>query len=318
MSTVRGRHLVIVGPTASGKSELAIAVAHRLVRRRRNQVPPATELLSADSMAVYRGMDIGTATPTPDQRARARHHLVDLVDPHEEFSVARYRRDAVEVLDGLERRGATGIVVGGTGLYVQAVVDDLDLPGRYPDVFTELELEPDTAALHRRLVALDATAAGRIDPANRRRTLRALEVTLGSGRRFSDHGPGLTSHPPTPFLLVGVRPPRDQLEPRIRARLREQLARGWVDEVERLRSRPQGWSRTASRALGYPELSAHLDGTLTLTEATEAIVVRTRQFAVRQLRWFGRDPRITWFDAGPSSDELAERVVAHWDDSTGT
>lgn len=299
---------MVVGPTAAGKSEVALAVAERLGR---------AELLSADSMAVYRGMDVGTTTPTAQQRARVPHHLIDLVEPHEEFSVAQYRALADEVLDDLERRHATGIVVGGTGLYVQAVVDDLDLPGRFPDVVAELELEPDTAALHRRLAGLDPAAADRIEPTNRRRTLRALEVTLGSGRRFSDHGPGLTAHPETPFVLVGVRPTRDQLEPRIRARVHAQLAQGWLDEVRELRARPLGWSRTAAQALGYAELAAHLDGATDLDDAVEAIVVRTRQFAVRQLRWFGRDPRISWFDVDPDAERLAERVVSRWAEAVG-
>lgn len=315
MSRLQRWHLAVVGPTASGKSTLAIQVALRLDPTSGGEHDGGAEIISADSMAVYRGMDVGTATPMPDQRALVPHHLVDLVEPHEEFSVARYRRAAFAVLEDLERRSVTGVLVGGTGLYVQAVVDDLDLPGRFPDVRARLEREADTAGLHQQLVELDPVAAARVDPANRRRTLRALEVTLGSGRRFSDHGPGLGAHPPTPFVLVGLRPDREQLEPRIRARLHDQLARGWLDEVRELRGRSPGWSRTAAQALGYAELSAHLDGDCSLDDAVDAIVVRTRRFAVRQLRWFGRDPRITWFDVDDRAESLTERVVAHWHSS---
>lgn len=311
-----GRHLAVVGPTASGKSALALELAERLGRQRPGQQTRGVELLSADSMAVYRGMDIGTTTPTAAQRSRVAHHLIDLVDPDEEFSVGQYRREADAILRRIEADGAHAILVGGTGLYVNAVVDALELPGRYPEVRAELEREADPVVLHERLRSLDPAAAERIEPSNRRRTIRALEVTLGSGRPFSDYGPGVGAQPPTPFVMVGIDVPREDLEPRIRARLARQLEEGWLDEVRALRDDPRGWSRTAAQALGYAELSAHLAGGCTLDEAVAAIVRRTRQFAVRQLRWFGRDDRITWFEAG--SAELADRVADHWICSSST
>jgi tRNA dimethylallyltransferase len=286
-----GRHLVLVGPTASGKSALALALAQR---RRANG--SQVELISMDSMAVYRGMDIGTTTPDARERALVPHHLLDVVDPDQEFSVAEFVRAVRGVLHDLEARDASAILVGGTGLYVQAVVDDLDLPGRYPDVLTELELEQDTRALHARLVELDPHAAARIEPDNRRRVLRAMEVSIGSGRPFSSYGPGLDAYPPTPFVLAGVRVPREVLAERVDVRLHEQLDEGLLDEVRTVRGRAGGMSRTAAQALGYRELAAHLDGECSLDEAVELAITRTRQFGVRQLRWFGRDPRIRWFD----------------------
>jgi tRNA dimethylallyltransferase len=302
-----GRHLVLVGPTASGKSALALSLA-----RRRRANGEQVELISMDSMAVYRGMDIGTTTPDARERALVPHHLLDVVEPEQEFSVAEFVRAVRGVLDDLERRDASAILVGGTGLYVQAVVDDLDLPGRYPDVLAELQAEPDTRALHARLVELDPDAASRIEPDNRRRVLRALEVTVGAGRPFSSYGPGLDAYPPTPFVLAGVRVPRDVLAERVEQRLQEQLDAGFLDEVRALRDRTSGVSRTAAQALGYRELGAHLDGERTLDEAVEETVTRTRQFGVRQLRWFGRDPRIRWFDHEGDPTRVLDELDRYW------
>lgn len=308
-----GRHLVLVGPTASGKSALALSLAQR--RRRHGE---QVELISMDSMAVYRGMDIGTTTPEPHERALVPHHLLDVVDPDQEFSVAEFVRAVRRVLGDLEARGASAILVGGTGLYVQAVVDDLDLPGRYPEVLAELEREQDTRALHARLVELDPDAAARIEPDNRRRVLRALEVTIGSGRPFSSSGPGLAAYPPTPFVLAGVRVPRDVLAARVERRLHEQLDAGFVDEVRAVRGRAAVVSRTAAQALGYRELAAHLDGECTLDEAVELAITRTRQFGVRQLRWFGRDPRIRWFDHDGNPAEVLDELDGYWAASRGS
>lgn len=302
-----GRHLVLVGPTASGKSALALSLA-----RRRRAGGQQVELISMDSMAVYRGMDIGTTTPDATEQALVPHHLLDVVDPDEEFSVAAFVRAVRRVLDDLEARDASAILVGGTGLYVQAVVDDLDLPGRFPHVLAELEREQDTRALHARLVGLDPAAATRIEPDNRRRVLRALEVTIGSGRPFSAHGPGLDAYPPTPFVLAGVRLPREVLAERVERRLREQLDAGFLDEVRTLHGRPAGVSRTAAQALGYRELGTHLRGECTLDEAVEQATTRTRQFGVRQLRWFGRDPRIRWFDHEGDPAEVLDGLDRFW------
>ena len=283
------RPLVIVGPTASGKSDLAMGVA-RLIG--------GAEIVTLDSMQVYRGMDVGTATPAAAEQAEVPHHLINLVDPGEEFAVAELQARATNVIQEIRGRDAVPVLVGGTGLYVRSVIDDLKIPGRYPEVRAELEADPDTEALHRRLADLDPMAAGRMEPTNRRRVVRALEVTIGSGQPFSSYGPGLGHYPPTPFVQVGLRWDRDRLDERIASRYQQQMAAGFLDEVRALAERPI--SRTASQALGYKELLEHVQGGTTLDEALELAIVRTRRFARRQERWFRRDLRIRWLDAPTS------------------
>ncbi|MGH9084310.1 MAG: tRNA (adenosine(37)-N6)-dimethylallyltransferase MiaA [Acidimicrobiales bacterium] len=297
-----GRHAALVGATASGKSALALA----LVRQ-----DPSWELVSADSMQVYRGMDIGTAKPTLAERAAVPHHLVDVLDPWEDGTVAWYQSTARAAVADVEARGRRALLVGGTGLYVQAVVDDLDIPGQFPHARAEVESDPDTAALHRRLTVLDPVAAGRMEPGNRRRVVRALEVTLGSGRPFSSFGPGVGAHPPTPFTLVGLSRTTEDLAARIDARYAQQIAAGLLDEVRALRAHARGLSRTAAQALGYKELLAHLDGHLSLDEALDLAGSRTRRFARRQRAWFRRDPRVTWLDGACPEDELVTTLAAH-------
>jgi tRNA dimethylallyltransferase len=277
--------LALVGTTASGKSLLALEVA-RHDRR--------VELVSVDSMQVYRGMDIGTAKPSPGEQAEVRHHLLDLADPWEEFTVARFQRAFDAALADIEARGKRAVLVGGTGLYLQAAVDGLVIPGRFPEARAELEAEPDTAVLHARLAAADPVAAGRMEPGNRRRVVRALEVTLGSGRPFSSFGPGLDAYPPVPVPQVGLRPPLDALDRRIAERVAAMAEQGLVEEVRGLLERPGGLGPTAGQALGYREVAAALHAGTSVAEALELTVQRTRAFARRQLRWFRRDPRITW------------------------
>jgi tRNA dimethylallyltransferase len=266
------------------------------------------ELVSADSMQVYRGMDIGTAKPSPEEQAEVRHHLLDVAGPEEDYSVARFQADAADAIAGIESRGHRALVVGGTGLYVQAVVDGLALPGEWPELKAELEGQPPDA-LYRRLEELDPLAASRIEPGNARRLVRALEVTLGSGRPFSSFGPGLGAYPPTRFRLAGVWVPRPVLAERIAARYRAQLAAWFLDEVRRLAAT---MSRTARQALGYKELLAHLAGEWTLEEAVDAAVGRTRGFARRQRAWFRRDPRITWFGAPTNPVDLLPALLGDW------
>ncbi len=288
-----GRHAVLVGVTSSGKSELAMALARR---------DPRWELVSVDSMQVYRGMDIGTAKPTAAERAEVPHHMLDLLDPWEDGTVAWFQRQAVDVIADIESRGRRALLVGGTALYVQAIVDDLEIPGRFPEVRVGLEAEHDTERLHARLVGLDPVAAARMEPGNRRRVVRALEVTLGSGRPFSSFGPGLDVHPPTAFTLVGLRRTTDDLRARIAVRYALQFDAGLLDEVRRLWAHPRGVSRTAAQALGYKELHDHLTGDLDLDDAIALAIHRTSRFARRQSAWFRRDPRITWLDLEPGSD----------------
>lgn len=277
--------LALVGTTASGKSQLAMELARR---------DPLVELVSVDSMQVYRGMDIGTAKPTAAEQAEVRHHLLDVADPWEEFTVARFQRAVDAALADVAARGKRAVLVGGTGLYLQAVVDGLVIPGRFPGVRAELEDEPDTAALHRRLQDLDPLAATRMEPTNRRRIVRALEVTLGSGAPFSSFGPGLQAFPPTRFRLVGIELAAETVAERIAKRYADQLAAGFVAEVEQLAAAPQGLSRTARQALGYRELLSHVEDDVALDDAVELAITRTRKFARRQRAWFRRDPRIEW------------------------
>jgi tRNA dimethylallyltransferase len=252
-------------------------------------------------MQVYRGMDIGTAKPSAAEQAEVRHHLIDVAEPHEEYAVARFADDVRAARTEIAARGHRPLFVGGTGLYLRSVIDDLDVPGQYPEVRATIEAEADTGALHRRLAALDPTAAARMEASNRRRIVRALEVTEGSGRPFSSFGPGLTEYPPTTVRLVGIRLPRPVIDARIEARYRAQLDAGFLDEIRALAARPAGLSRTAAQALGYKELLDHVAGTVPLDDALEAAIVRTRRFARRQERWFRRDPRITWL-APPADD----------------
>ncbi|MGH9154560.1 MAG: tRNA (adenosine(37)-N6)-dimethylallyltransferase MiaA [Acidimicrobiales bacterium] len=294
-----------MGPTASGKSALALELARRLPG-------PPVEVVSVDSMQVYRGMDIGTAKPSAAERAEVPHHLVDLVDPGEEFSLARFQAAAGDALAGIEARGARALLVGGTGLYLRALVDGLEAPGIWPEVRVALEAEPDTAALHRRLATVDPAAAARMTAENRRRVLRALEVTVGSGRPFSSFGPGLAHHPPTRFTLAGVWLPRPQVAARIEARVASMLEGGLVAEVARLAARPGGLSKTAAQALGYREVLAHLAGVTTLDEAAEETTRRTRSFARRQRVWFRRDPRITWYGAAENPFAVVGALLGDW------
>jgi tRNA dimethylallyltransferase len=314
--------IALVGPTASGKSAIALDVALRsAVLGEGPDGGHRVELVSVDSMAVYRGMDIGTAKPTAEARARVRYHLVDLVDPGEEFSVRQFQAAARAALADIARRGRQAVLVGGTGLYLRSVVDDLAFPGRFPEAASELAAELEAAgpegsagerdalsSLHRRLAVLDPSAAARIQPTNRRRLLRALEVTVGSGRPFSSFGPGLERYPRSGIAQVGVRHELAELDRRIDRRFERLLDLGFLDEVRSLSRRPGGMSRTARQALGYRELLSHVEDGVPLPEAIDRAIRRTRTFARRQLAWFRRDPRIVWM--GPDDDPVG-RIAAH-------
>jgi tRNA dimethylallyltransferase len=296
------RPLVVLGPTASGKSAVAMALAESAAD---------VEIVAVDSMQVYREMDIGTAKPSTDDRRRVAHHCLDLVDPADDCTVTDFVEAAQAALSEIAGRGRRALLVAGTGLYLRAVTDPMDIPGRWPSVRADLDRRLDregAAALHAELAGRDPLAASRIDPANARRIVRALEVTIGGGRPFSSYGPGVGVHAPTGFDLVGLRWPRPALAERIARRVEQMIAAGLVGEVEGLANRPEGWSRTARQALGYKELLDHLDGRCSLDEAVAATINRTRQFAVRQERWFRRDPRVRWVDVG--NDPVAEVLAA--------
>jgi len=294
------RSLVILGPTASGKSSVAMALATSDAGR-----DLGIELLSIDAMQVYRGMDIGTAKPTVSEQALVRHHLIDLVDATQAFTVAQFQIAYQCAVDDITSRGGRALLVGGTGLYVRAVVDGLTLPGQWPEVRARLDDEliaigPE--ALHQRLCQLDPTAGSKMEPSNSRRIIRALEVCEGSGRPFSSFGPGVDTYPASEVQQVALRWPRDVLARRIEERVRVMIERGLQAEVENLLT--QGLSPTALQALGYKEMVEHIEGRMSLEEVIATIVVKTRQFAVRQERWFRRDPRINWFDI--ESDPVTE------------
>ena len=294
------RSLVILGPTASGKSSLAMALATSDAGR-----DLGIELLSIDAMQVYRGMDIGTAKPTVSEQALVRHHLIDLVDATQAFTVAQFQIAYQHAVDDITSRGGRALLVGGTGLYVRAVVDGLTLPGQWPEVRARLDDELVTLgpeALHQRLCHLDPTAGSKMEPSNSRRIIRALEVCEGSGRPFSSFGPGVDTYPASEVQQVALRWPRDVLARRIEERVRVMIERGLQAEVENLLT--QGLSPTALQALGYKEMVEHIEGRMSLEEVIATIVVKTRQFAVRQERWFRRDPRINWFDI--ESDPVTE------------
>lgn len=285
--------VALVGTTASGKSAIAQAVA---------ETHPGVEIVSVDSMSVYRGMDVGTAKPPASARAAVPHHLLDLADPSEEFSLRDFQQAARVALAGIAGRGGRALLVGGTGLYLRAVVDRLELPGRYPEVVATLEREASApggvGVLHARLARLDPVAASRMTPTNHRRVVRALEVTLGSGRPFSSFGPGLGTYPASRVAMVGLRFDPVGVDRRIEERVRRFMDEGLLEEVCRLAGRPGGLSRTARQALGYRELLAHLEQGVPLGDSVAEIVRRTRAYARRQWAWFRRDPRVRWLEVG--------------------
>jgi tRNA dimethylallyltransferase len=327
------RHLAIVGPTASGKSAIAFAVAHAF---------PDVEIVSLDSMQVYRGLDIGTAKPTAAERAAVPHHLVDVADPSEEWSVRATQHAARAAIDDIEARGHRALLVGGTGLYVRAVVDGLDVPPRDSSVRRRLEQETATPSglgdAYERLAAADPLAVTRIEPANVRRIVRALEVLEITGRPFSSFGAGLTEYgrPVIDVALVGIWLPRAELGRRIDARFSAMRTAGLEAEVRALAvlrspsprleesseespTRGGGLSRTAAQAIGYKELLAHFDGEIAvLADAFDLAVHRTRRFARRQRMWFRRDPRVQWLGSAGNPEALTAVVMALWEPEVAT
>ena len=269
------------------------------------------ELVSVDSMQVYRGMDVGTAKASAAERARVPHHMLDLADPAEEWSVARFQREARAAIADIETRGRRALLVGGTGLYVRAVVDDLRFPGEDPArraALTAEAAEPGgPARLHARLAEVDPVAASRIEPGNLRRTVRALEVVGLTGAPFSAAGAGLRTFAPpiVPVRMFGLWLPPAVLDARIGARVDAMYAEGLLAEAAALvRPGRPPLSATAAQAIGYREALAVLDGTAPDVDAARAATVRrTRRFARRQIRWFRRDPRVTWW--GSTADPRA-------------
>lgn len=314
-------HLVLVAPTASGKSEIAIRAAEAL---------GDVEIVSIDAMQVYRGMDIGTAKVDAETRDRVPHHMIDVIDQWQVWSVQQFQIEARRAVADIESRGKRALLVGGTGLYVQAVIDDLRFPGEDLDLRAEIEertAQPGgVAAAYEQLLNADPVAASRIDPHNVRRIVRALEVIEKTGEPFSSFGPGLDRYGPTafPVRIAGLWLPRDVTAQRIHDRFDEMRVAGLLDEVRSLRAEPRGWSRTARQAIGYKELEEVLDMERGLGNAPEAGLDsafmaafetakrRTRSFSRRQRMWFRRDPRITWFGAVEKIEDTTPALLAWW------
>jgi tRNA dimethylallyltransferase len=285
--------IAIVGPTASGKSALAMRVAERL----------DSEIVSADSRQVYRAMDIGTAKPTLGERERVRHHLIDVVDPGERYDVLRYQNDARAALAEIRGRGHVALIVGGTGLYVRALLDGLDLAAlpHDPAVRSRLETE-DAATLHDRLRAVDPEAASRVDPRNRRRLVRYMEVvTIAGGPVKRSRGPSIVA------LRIGLRPPRETLIAAIERRVRAMVDAGVLEETRALVARGIDPRLPSMSAHGYLHWAAHLRGEIDLETAIALTARDVRAYSRRQMTWFRRDPAIRWVD--PTVSDPLEDIV---------
>ena len=272
-----------------------------------------------DSMQVYRGMDIGTAKASSADRSRVPHHMIDIADPSENYSVARFQRDARGAIRAVEARGHRALLVGGTGLYVHAVIDDFQFPGEDLAVRARLDAqyrgEEGVAEAYEVLWRTDPAAAARMEPNNRRRIVRALEVFEITGRPFSSFGPGVGA-PHAPIFdvrMAGLALDAATLAARTEQRLAAMVDAGLVAEVQGLLARTGGWSRTARQAIGYKEFVDYLEGRVaSVAAATAQCAVRTRQFGRRQRAWFRREDRITWFDAGRKSKTVTDDVMQWW------
>lgn len=297
--SVPDRIVAVVGPTASGKSSLAVAIAQRL---------GTAEIVNADSMQLYRGMDIGTAKPTEAERGGVRHHLFDVLDVTETATVAQFQTWARTAIDDCRARGVTPVLVGGSALYVRAVLDPLEFPGTDPAVrarWTAELAERGPEALHAELARQDPAAAAQILATNDRRVVRALEVIELTGRPFAASMPPYASIHPT--TLLGLRVPRDVLDVRLAERVDRMWADGFVDEVRGLVPLGIEDGLTAAKAIGYQQVLAFLRGEMTEDEAREATVTGTRKFARRQDRLFVKDPRITWLPH--DAEDLVDRAM---------
>jgi tRNA dimethylallyltransferase len=293
------RVIAVVGATATGKSDLAVELARLL----------DGEVINADSMQLYRGMDIGTAKLAMAERHGVPHHLLDVWDVTKTASAAEYQHLVNAVIDGIFTRGRVPVLVGGSGLYIRAALGDLAFPGTDAQVRERLEAEladAGPAALHTRLAGLDPEAAAAILPSNGRRIVRALEVIEISGRPFSATLPGYDSG--RPAVQIGLRTGRPELDRRIEARVDRMWRAGFEAEVRALVGEGLREGKTASRALGYQQMLRYLDGDWTLEQARDETVRATRRFARRQESWFRRDPRVTWLDA--IKGELPARALS--------
>lgn len=298
--------VMILGPTAVGKSEVAIRIAEHL----------DGEVVSADSRLFYRGMDIGTAKPSLEDRQLVPHHLVDVADPDEVWSLVIFQQAARRAIDEIHRRNKLPLLVGGTGQYIRAVVQAWDAPPVEPDPRLRFVLEAwkeeiGAQELHARLAILDPDAAAKIDPRNVRRTIRAIEVVLSSGKKFSQQ----TKSGKTPFdlLQIGLYRPRAELYSRIDARIQAMLEAGFVDEVQNLLHMGYSPDLPTLSAIGYREIIEYLEGKISLEEAIVLMKRQTRIFVRRQANWFKKDdPNIAWFEMNPGIEHQIIAFVSGW------
>lgn len=303
--------VVILGPTAVGKTEIAIQLAERL----------EGEIVSSDSRLFYRSMDIGTAKPTRQEMKRIPHHLIDVADPDETWSLATFQRRAHEAIADIHQRGKLPLLVGGTGQYIRAVTQAWQIPKVQPapalrEALFDWAAEIGAEGLHARLAVLDPTAANQIDFRNLRRTVRALEVILTSGKRFSEQRN--RADPPYALLQIGLTRPRGELYARIDARVDEMIRAGFIQEVEQLLAAGYSPLLPSMSAIGYRELTAYLQGKITEAEAIQEIKRSTRVFVRRQANWFKLDdPEIHWFEAGEEPLDPIEQLVRAFLDPIG-
>lgn len=276
--------ILVVGPTCVGKTGLSILLAREL----------DTEIISADSMQIYRHMDIGTEKPSPDQRLEVRHHMIDVVEPWETFSVGRYVEAVRPIIEGLHARGRVPVVTGGTGLYIKAMTRGIFKGPAADEALRESLKGRETAALYRELTALDPEAAQGIAPSDRRRIVRALEVCALGGRRFSDMKRELTRPLPYEFVKVALTRGREELYSMIEDRVDEMVRRGLVEEVTGVLA--MGPSKTAMQAIGYKEVAGYLRGEYSLNEAVGLVKRNTKRYAKRQFTWFRKEEGLCWVD----------------------
>lgn len=301
------RVVSIVGPTASGKTGLGIAIARRLAERGER-----AEIVNADAYQMYRGMDIGTAKPTAEEQAAVPHHLIDIIDPDDTMTVARFQQLARRTIAELQSRGIRPILVGGSGLYARAAIDDISFPGTDPKIRERLERrerEEGAGVLFEELRAKDPQAAARMDPRNPRRTIRALEVIELTGRPYSATLPRYRYV--VASVQIGLDLDRADLDRRIDIRTAQMREAGFLDEARRLRPH---MGLTASRALGYQQMFDLLDGLWDERDAWADVAQKTKRLARKQMGWFGRDPRIHWLQAlNPALVDNAMAIIDHAD-----
>lgn len=306
---------ILTGPTASGKTDVALQIAESI----------GAEIVSADSMLVYRGMDIGTEKPSRTARNTIPHHLIDIVEPWEEYSVGQYVKDLEEVISKLYQQGKPCMVVGGTALYLKAIVDGLfegpPADWEYRDYLRSVAEEKGSEYLHKTLIEVDPEIAAKLHSNDQKRVIRALEVYKTTGQRISSFQTQFGhKNPKYDCLIVALEHDRDILYQRIEARIDRMLLRGLIDEVRTLLHNPSGLSKQASQALGYKEIINYFSGKYTLYEAIEVMKKRTRWFAKRQMTWFRSFSGIHWVPVSPDNDiiRLSERVLEQFTGKVNT